>query len=264
MNFDAIASELYLVAPAGFVAARDAQTARVRAAGERQLAAEIKALRRPGAGAWLANLLARHQPEQIVELLAVGEQLQEAHAQLAGTKLRPLTAQRRQMIAALCDTALQLAERAGHPANKVAARELEDTLTAATAGPETAEQLKQGRLVESLRQVGMGPGLDDLALPGTIATSPPDSPLSQAAKDAQVAVAQAVKQARATQERLQRAQQKQERLQQQAEALERHLAKARALAEGAAAELAQARADHKASEAELAAARTQQAGVSTI
>ena len=49
---EATSDELYASAPTEFVARRDALAAEARAAGDRGLAAALKALRRPSVGAW--------------------------------------------------------------------------------------------------------------------------------------------------------------------------------------------------------------------
>ena len=57
----AIAEELYGLRPEGFTEARTAAEKRVRSVGDRELAARVKALRRPAVSAWAVNLLVRER-----------------------------------------------------------------------------------------------------------------------------------------------------------------------------------------------------------
>ena len=109
MDLDAVADELFGLPPADFVAARDERAATARRAGERELAAAIKELRRPRVGAWLANLLVRERPDEVSELLAVGTELRQAQAHLAHEDLRRLSKERRRVVASLAADALELA-----------------------------------------------------------------------------------------------------------------------------------------------------------
>jgi hypothetical protein len=57
-----VAADLYALDPSEFTAARDARAAETRQAGDRELAAAVKGLRRPSAAAAALNLLARERP----------------------------------------------------------------------------------------------------------------------------------------------------------------------------------------------------------
>ncbi|WP_432171865.1 hypothetical protein [Streptomyces sp. 1222.5] len=59
MDLDAVADELYALAPSVFTAARDESAQAARAAGDRKLAEEIRRLRRPTLSAWASNLPGR-------------------------------------------------------------------------------------------------------------------------------------------------------------------------------------------------------------
>src|SRR5215213_3307851 len=110
---DEIAAELYLVPPARFVAAREQVVRQARAAGHRDLARELHALRRPALSAWLVNLLTRHQRARMQQLFAVGRELRQAQTRLDGDRLRRLPAQRQDLIAELLEWAARHAAEAG-------------------------------------------------------------------------------------------------------------------------------------------------------
>lgn len=161
MDLDAVTDELYGVPPSDFVTERDERAAQARRAGERELADAIKRLRRPSAGAWLANLLVRERHEQVSKLLAVGAELRQAQARLANEDLRRLSKERRRVVASLAGDALELARDRGQTVSSAAARELEATLEAAMLDAGAAGELQAGRLSVALGYTGLGwPGPD--------------------------------------------------------------------------------------------------------
>jgi hypothetical protein len=154
---DAVADELYGLVPAAFTAARDSRAADARRAGHRDLAAAIKKLRRPTAGAWLANLLVRERRQAVTDLLDLGAVMREAQSQLDGDELRRLSRQRQQVVAELAREARRLARDAGEPVGDDAGRELVTTLEAALADATASESLRSGRLAKALHYSGLGP-----------------------------------------------------------------------------------------------------------
>lgn len=177
VDTDSVADELYALPPDEFTTARDARAAQARSAGERELAAAIKKLRRPTAGAWLANQLVRERQDQLAELLDLGEEMRQAQSELAGNELRRLAQERRQVVNALIEEARNVGRERGRPVSDASAREVESTLEAAVADPGAADALRQGRLVTALQYSGFGPA--DLtgwapAASGP-ATGPPES-----------------------------------------------------------------------------------------
>ncbi|MBO0691647.1 MAG: hypothetical protein J2P58_02010, partial [Acidimicrobiaceae bacterium] len=155
-DLDAVADSLYRLAPAEFVAARDAKAAEARAAGNRALAAEIKALRRPTQGAWMVNWLARERADDLGRLLKVGDALRLAQDQMAGDDLRALSRQRHAVVAALAADARRAAAEAGLAAGDAAIREVEETLSAALAETEAAATVRAGHLSTGLHYSGLG------------------------------------------------------------------------------------------------------------
>jgi hypothetical protein len=153
-----VEDELYALPPDGFRAARDERAAQARAAGDKDLARAITALRRPVVSAWLVNTLARTEPGQMAELLALGESLRDAQEALDGDRLRELSGQRRQLVAAMVDAAKQVAERDGRTVSLQVEREVEATLQAALADPGAAEAVSAGRLAGPLSYAGLGAG----------------------------------------------------------------------------------------------------------
>lgn len=157
MDLDGVADELYGLTPGEFVSARKARAAEAQQAGDRKLAAAIKKLRRPTTGAWLANLLGRRRPDELFQLLELGEATRRAQSELDADDLRRLSRQRRQVVAALSHDARRLAGEVGHPVSDAVGRELEDTLEAAFADADACEAVRSGRLTTALSYSGLGP-----------------------------------------------------------------------------------------------------------
>jgi hypothetical protein len=149
-DLDLVADELYSLPRDEFTAARNAAAKKAKKQGERELAEQIAALRRPSTAAWLANLLAREHPDEVGALVELGDGLRAAQEQLEGDALRRLSQQRHELVHGLVQQARTLARSAGHPASDAVARELEDTFTAAANSSAAAQAVAGGRLTAPL------------------------------------------------------------------------------------------------------------------
>lgn len=158
MDLDSVADELYALPPQEFVAARNAQEKQARADGNRELAGQIRQLGKPTNVAWLANQLVRERRDEIDPFLELGAGLREATTNLSGDDLRRLSQQQHQVTHALVLQAGRIAAAAGHELTDATARGLEETLRAALADGDLAEQLAAGRLTGALEHVGFGAG----------------------------------------------------------------------------------------------------------
>jgi hypothetical protein len=150
------ARALYAGPPGEFVGSRDALVREARAAGDKALAEQLAALRRPTLGAWLANLLAREHADQVGQLVDLGAALRDAQEELDPAQLRELGRQRHQVISALVVMARRRAAELGVKTGDAAAQELEETLTAALADPEAAAAVLSGTLTHGLEYAGLG------------------------------------------------------------------------------------------------------------
>jgi hypothetical protein len=150
VDLDAVADELYGLPPGDFTATRDERASAARAAGDRELAEQIRRLRRPTLSAWASNLLVRDQPQETQHLLELGEALRQAHRDLDGEQLRELSAQQRHVTFALARQAGQLTAQAGQRISDDTQREVQETLHAVLADPDAAQQWAQGRLTKPL------------------------------------------------------------------------------------------------------------------
>jgi len=158
-----IADDLYALPLADFTPARDALVKEHKA--DKALATSIKGLRKASAAAWVVNLLVRRDPDQVDQVLAVGEALREAQENLDATQLREFTKQRRQLTATVTTAARRMAREEGVRTTESVAEQVEATLTAAMLEPDAARAVRSGLLVTSLSATGLG----DLDLSGAVA-----------------------------------------------------------------------------------------------
>jgi hypothetical protein len=156
VDLDAAADELYAGQPQDFTGRRDELAKAVRAAGNRDLAAEIKGLRRPTVAAWLVNLAVHEDVAELQELLEVGESLREAQASLAGDLMRELSARRQQLERVVVQQVKAIARERGQDVAPQAAVEVEETLRAALADPKAAQAVASGQLTRALSYAGLG------------------------------------------------------------------------------------------------------------
>jgi hypothetical protein len=179
-----VADELYGLGLDAFTPARDARAKELKGT---ELAAPVKALKKPTVAAWVANMLVRHETEQVEQVLAVGAALREAAQSLDGKELRELTKQRRQLTAAVTTRARAVAGSLGLKVTQAVADQVEATLTAAMLDPDCARALRSGLLVASLSSTGVGESAAGaaVALPealGFAATAAPAAPAPERPK----------------------------------------------------------------------------------
>jgi chromosome segregation ATPase len=181
VDLEQTADRLYALPPEDFTAARTAAAAEAKKAGDRVLAKDVAALKRPTVGAWLVNTLARAEPELLEQLLALGPALADAQNSGQGDALRELGDQRRRLVSAVTAKAFEAAGRADSAA---ARQEVESTLEAALADGATAEAVRSGRLTRSLSYAGFGGVELDGAVAGPTPTQRPSSRAARPKVDA--------------------------------------------------------------------------------
>ena len=160
-----IADELYGLTLPDFTPARDARAKELKGA-DKELSAQVKALKKPSVAAWVVNVLVRHETEQVDQVLAVGVALREAQAGMSGEELRALTRQRRQLTAAVTTQARRLAGDLGTKVTSAVADQVEATLTAAMIDEGCAQAVRSGQLLTALSATGV----DEVDLAAAVAT----------------------------------------------------------------------------------------------
>jgi hypothetical protein len=137
---------LYRNPPRDFVEAREALVAELKAARERDAAAEVHGLRRPTVVAWAVNQVAHDDADGIATLLDATAQLGAAHgaARPDSAAIRDATGARRDVLSRLADQATARLADIGSSVAK--ADEAERLLDAASLDPEASQLLVRGRL----------------------------------------------------------------------------------------------------------------------
>jgi hypothetical protein len=173
VDLETATNELYALSPDEFIERRQQLVAEARKAQDRQLATQIGKLRRPTRSAWLINLLARQEPDEVTVLLELGTALQEAQQRMAGDELRQLSAERRKTVDALARRAIELGREHGYSAPDGAVQEVSQTLQTALGDAEIAELVRAGSLTQAVTYGGFGPTDLAAALGASLPTQPP-------------------------------------------------------------------------------------------
>ena len=180
MDLDTAADELYAVSPDDFIERRQQLVAAARQEGNREIATQIGKLRRPTRSAWLINLLAREESDNINALFELGAALQQAQQRMAGDELRQLSAERRKTVDALARRAVELGRQQGYEAPDGASQEVGQTLQSALGDPEIADLVRAGHLTQAVTYGGFGPTDLASALGASLPTKAPSRPEKQA------------------------------------------------------------------------------------
>jgi hypothetical protein len=164
---------LYALPLEEFTGERDALAKRLRADGDRDAAAEVKALKKPSVAAWAVNQVRRDRPDDVRRLLDVTEELHRVYAGLSSAGARERLGEaadmQRDLIGSLVRCASELLDAGGHAANEATLAKVAETLRAAALDEELRREVADGRVVKERRAAGLGP-LESLPAP---APSPP-------------------------------------------------------------------------------------------
>jgi hypothetical protein len=156
VDFDEAADAVYAAPAADFIATRNELAKQLKAGGDAVGSARLKALRKPTVAAWIANLVARTLPDELDDLLALGDEFREATADLDGERLRDLTPKRHRLLDKLSKEAARLAADKGQKVSPDVGQKLRETLDAALVDPAAGDAVREGRLSSALRHVGFG------------------------------------------------------------------------------------------------------------
>jgi hypothetical protein len=139
-----------------FVTARDALARELKAAGDKEEAAGVKALRKPRALAWALDAAGLAAPDAVTDLAAAAEAV--GAAQSGSGDIREAMADLRAAEGRVVDAAAGAAEQHGQRVDRAA---LGGAVRAVIADPDALADLQAGRLVDTPDAGGLG-----LALPG--------------------------------------------------------------------------------------------------
>lgn len=237
------ADELFDLPAGEFVAARDALARRLKP-DDAQLAAAVKALRRPTVAAWAVNQAVRSNPGDFAALVAAGTAVQRAQRKamsgLRDTGMREATEARRAHVIAMTDLARAALGDVGASADTHLAA-ISATFEAASSDPNTSDRVGAGRLSAPVTPATDFAGLTGLlglsvaaASEGASDDPPPGDARDEHAterRDAMRAVEDARRRAEAAQRALDAAQQAADSLAERATSAQRRADDALAAAE---------------------------------
>jgi hypothetical protein len=141
-----VVAELFGGTREDFLATRTERAREARAAGDRDLAKRIGALRKPTVAAWLVNQLVRQHPDDAEALADVAERLGAAHRQGTGDELRAAGQDRRELLHDLDVHIRRLAKQAGVAVSADAATQIDTTFQAALVDPAALREVLAGQL----------------------------------------------------------------------------------------------------------------------
>jgi hypothetical protein len=150
VDFDAVADELFGLAPASFVERRNALAALALSDGDEHLAARIKSLRRPTVGAALVNALVRERADVMSSFLSLGAELRDAQARGDGQQIRELLGHRQELMRVMDSQAAELANERGLTATRAVLQDVHATMLAALSDPRAEAIVRAGCLESAL------------------------------------------------------------------------------------------------------------------
>ncbi len=156
LHLRAAVEVLYSENPSRFTARRAELAAEAKAAGDKDLAAAVTALRKPTVAAWAVNHFVRTCRDEVDDLRSFAELLREAQRTLDADQLRLLGRERSRRVDAVADRVAEEAASAGQRVGAGVAVEVRDTLTALIADEDAEASVLTGALVKALRYSGFG------------------------------------------------------------------------------------------------------------
>jgi hypothetical protein len=209
VKVEAEVDRLYGLPLEDFTTARNALAGELRAAGEADAAAEVKALPKPSLSAWTVNQLARRERMQVRALVTAAGKMRTAQSGLLGgggaDDLQQAVRRQREVVDALVASARALLEASGHPATQATLDRVRGTLTAVAADEEGQRLVEKGRLSADLDPSGFGPVSPGAPAGGRARKATRPSPSSQAIEKARRDVEQLRADAAELKERVRRA-----------------------------------------------------------
>jgi hypothetical protein len=175
------ADDLYGLPLDSFIPRRGELAKELKAAGDRDAAAEVAALRKPSVAAWAVNQLVRTQPKAIAGLFKAGDTLRKAQDKvLAGRgdadDLRAGVEREREAVATLLEQARGLLNSDGHELSAAVLDRVSDTLHAAALDDGARAEVRDGTLIRELRHAGLGMAGDFQGAPSARKVPPREAP----------------------------------------------------------------------------------------
>jgi hypothetical protein len=153
--------DLYGLPLERFTAERNALAKELGAAGRRDDAARVTAMRKPSLAAWAVNQLVRTQRRALAALFDAGDALERAQSDLLAGRgdavaLREAGKRERTSVAKLVEAARGLLSSEGHELSPAMLARVSDTLHAAALDERARAEVERGCLHRDLRHIGLG------------------------------------------------------------------------------------------------------------
>ena len=155
--------DLYGLPLERFTPERNALAKALRAAGHRDEAGRVAAMRKPSVAAWAVNQLVRTQRRAVSALLKAGDALRQAQSELVAGRgnadnLRKASERERAAVDELVEKARGLLSSEGRELGEGTLARVSETLHAAALDDDARARVQEGLLERELRHVGLGSG----------------------------------------------------------------------------------------------------------
>jgi hypothetical protein len=185
------AHDLYGLPLDRFVAERGALAKKLRADGDRELAASVAGRRKPSVAAWAVNQLVRTQRRALAALFDAGDAIVRAQSELLAGRgdaaaLREAVERERAAVTELTAASRGLLSSEGHELTQATLDRVSATLHAAALDEDARAEMREGCLQRELRHVGLG-------ATGAVIDRPDPRPRRNAGRQAQAARAEELK-----------------------------------------------------------------------
>jgi hypothetical protein len=166
-TLEQVAAELYALPPDAFTAQRAARAKALRAE-DGELAGAVARLPKPVLSAWAVNRFAQERPDDLEDLLGLGEQLREAQREHDADRVKALSGNAQALVRRTLKGVVAVAAGEGAALSEALLGQVEQTLRAAMADERAAAVLRAGVLAKPLEAAGFGP----VDLEGAVAVIP--------------------------------------------------------------------------------------------
>jgi hypothetical protein len=161
---EAVVEQLYRGSREDFLPTRTERVREARAAGDRELAARIGALRKPTVSAWLVNQVVRRYPDRLAELTGLAERLRSVHQHGDGEQIRAAGRERQALLRSLDGVVREVASGAALRLGAATVNQVTTTFQAALVDPAALNAVRSGRLAATVEQdadlMGLLPTMD--------------------------------------------------------------------------------------------------------
>jgi hypothetical protein len=149
VDLNLVAAELYSGSLSSFTNDRKRAGDEAAAEGDPSVAAAIRKLAKPSVAAWLVNAFVRNRPEQMADMVDLGESLEAAQSALDRDLLVELTRRRRELLAAIDREAPRLAESLGERASAAVVGDVHEAMQAAIIDQAARRAVLSGLLIRT-------------------------------------------------------------------------------------------------------------------